>query len=145
MELLIAPDKRSRRVLFRLVGAPKAVERAIPRAWDESGAVLSKRLTTLLTTGPRNGRRYMHRGVEITASAPGEPPAKRSGRLARSVEYRTRGAQMEFGETAEYAGFLEDGTRKMAARPHVSRVVKTTSGDVYQILARHISQAAKAR
>src|SRR5689334_20541907 len=128
----IGPDKRSTRILLRFRGAPRAVERAIPHAWDEGGSLLAKRLHTLLTTGTRTGRRYMHRGQAITASAPGEPPAKRSGRLSRSIEHRTSGLKMEFGETALYAGYLEKGTRnkdgsvRIAPRPHVSRVVNTS-------------------
>jgi hypothetical protein len=138
-------DKRSTRILLRFRGTPRAVERAIPQAWDEAGSLLAKRLTTLLTTGARTGRRYAYRGGAHQASAPGEPPASRTGRLARSVEYRTRGLQMQFGETALYAAWLEEGTRRMAARPHVKRVVQTSGADVFRVLATHISQAARKR
>ncbi len=57
------------------------------------------------------------------ASAPGEPPTTDIGNLLNSVgtEFIDTGSSYTgvCYETAEYAQLLEDGTAKMAARPHM--------------------------
>lgn len=52
------------------------------------------------------------------ASSPGEYPAKRSGRLFRSVDYDVKGAvnEVTVGSDMPYSRFLRSGTRKMARR-----------------------------
>lgn len=55
-------------------------------------------------------------------SAPGNPPGVRTGHLRQSgVSYSS---MQVFGLTIEasYAGYLEGGTRKMAARPFVNKI-----------------------
>lgn len=56
-------------------------------------------------------------GGEGGSSAPGGPPHSRTGTLSRSYYYKASRLSLEVGATAEYAGFLEFGTSKMAARP----------------------------
>lgn len=54
------------------------------------------------------------------ASRPGEPPHWRTGRLQRSVDYKMGGpGEADVHITAPYALYLEFGTHKMAARPHI--------------------------
>lgn len=59
------------------------------------------------------------------SSAPGEFPRKRSGRLAASVFHRVvqdavTKLYFEVGVTAPHSKFLEKGTSRMAARPHLA-------------------------
>ena len=72
----------------------------------------------------RNAELQVLRGP--SPSAPGSPPGVRTGNLRRNWT-------MEFGGSAEsgyfgitsgmyYAGYLEDGTYKMAARPFVDPI-----------------------
>jgi hypothetical protein len=54
------------------------------------------------------------------ASAPGQPPAEDTGKLYREITVRrlkSGSYRVRFG--ARYAGFLEFGTARMAARPFV--------------------------
>jgi hypothetical protein len=78
-------------------------------------------------SGVKTGRMYRRPGGGLyQASAPGEPPAIRSGELLRSIGQPTFPApnvgQMRIG--APHAGKLERGTVKAAARPFVHPAVK---------------------
>jgi len=67
-----------------------------------------------------SGRRVRHQ-----ASAPGEAPANRSGNLIKKHRYEVQGFRfMEFGNDAEYAKFLEVGTRKMKHRRFLLRSIQ---------------------
>lgn len=54
-----------------------------------------------------------------TPSRPGQPPKRQSGRLQRGIVAQKDLARLtlEFRSTAPHSGFLENGTRRMAARP----------------------------
>lgn len=72
-----------------------------------------------------SGRRY---GKHI-ASAPGQPPAPDKGNLRRNWQQRKYISGnvrivLEMKSRMFYAGFLEHGTRKMAARPYHDRIKK---------------------
>lgn len=65
------------------------------------------------------------------ASAPGDPPTVRTGRLRRGIQMarpnRNRAATRvgwRIGINVKYAPFLEFGTRRMRARPFVKPVLK---------------------
>ena len=76
-----------------------------------------------------------------TASAPGEPPARRSGnlRLHWYGDVQTRAASkgtevlavLESGE--RYASVLENGTPKMAPRPFVERIKTEAAPEIKKI------------
>ena len=62
--------------------------------------------------GPKSGRVYgKHR-----ASAPGEYPARPTGRLFRTIGKTETSSSVEVGTKMFYAIFLRRGTRKMARR-----------------------------
>ena len=86
--------------------------------------------------GQRSGRVYRkpHSKATYTASAPGEPPARRTGNLRMhwNGQVKTEGgtagggvqviAELESQE--KYANYLENGTSKMAARPFADKIKK---------------------
>jgi hypothetical protein len=57
-------------------------------------------------------------------SAPGNPPGRRSSTLWRadSWEVTSSASSIVLSTGVHYAGYLEHGTRKMAARPFVDRI-----------------------
>lgn len=121
---------------MRLVKQPSFgnTGRAIEKAMVEWGKVLKKDHVRKLTTGSRSGRLYgSHR-----ASAAGEYPAKQTGALAASVSVKTSGKKLTFAESAPYAGFLENGTKKMAARPHFKKSVEANLPQLATMLDNHI-------
>lgn len=114
----------------------------------------------LVLRGQRSGRRYkvpgtyrrqrdktdgkVKNGRYYTASAPGEPPAVRTGAFrmswqptARVVygsyisriesDIRTENGQYTLGE------ILEDGTSKMAPRPYQDRILEKAKGPILRI------------
>lgn len=92
------------------------------RAYRASNELRNSALDVL--RGQRSGR--MYGGHQ--ASAPGEPPAQRSGALRLSWQTRTHVSGTTFKSSIEtgvgYADLLENGTPggQMAPRPHHERI-----------------------
>lgn len=93
--------------------------------------------------GQRSGKRYRKYPFRsyYTASAPGEPPARRSGNLRLhwngTVETSPHGKGMEVKAVLEsqekYAVYLEEGTKKMAARPFHDRIAEKAKPEIEKI------------
>lgn len=96
----------------------------IAKALKTHGDEVTKELQKVVTTGTRSGRVYSYRGRKYTASAPGEPPARRSGKLSKGFESKARLWELIIGNKtyskkgAPYTKYLEEGTKKMEARPY---------------------------
>lgn len=61
------------------------------------------------------------------SSAPGEAPAHQFGPLMKGINSKMVSAlRGSASSTAPYAGYLEGGTRKMAARPHMQPALDKT-------------------
>lgn len=74
----------------------------------------------------KSGNLYSVRGRsrKVRASAAGESPAVRTGKYKKAVGYKISGSVMRFGNSVEYAGFLETGTSRMKARPGLGNALK---------------------
>lgn len=111
--------------------------------------------------GQRSGRRYkvpgtyrrqrdktdgkIKNGRYYTASAPGEPPANRLGHFRMSWQPNARiedgkytsmiESDMKVGTQNKYllGEILEDGTRRMAPRPHQELILKRATGPIMRI------------
>lgn len=95
--------------------------------------------------GQRSGKVYRKpytKKATYTASAPGEPPARRTGNLRMHWTGQVkRGissgkgvaiiAELESQE--EYAGVLEDGAPNMAPRPFVGRIIEKVEPEIRKI------------
>jgi hypothetical protein len=132
--------RSNKRTFFIIKHGVRRARHGLRIGLTEIGKENSRHLKTMIRTGSRTGRWYgNHR-----ASAPGEPPANWTGRLARSVGFKNYGhSRMEFGEVAFYGRFLEDGTRIMAPRPHMKRTVDEKSKDNYNTLAHSVDRELK--
>lgn len=116
----------------------------IRKALYEIGSENVKYTRRLLTSGNRTGRVYRFRGRNHRASAPGEAPANRSGRLLRSIDYIVRShKQMEFGDKVLYGKFLELGTSKMEPRPHLKTTVDKLARDAQETLNSWVDKEIK--
>ncbi len=122
------PDEHALAVFRLLDKAPLLARQVIRRGLYDIGAEATAYLERRLTTGPRTGRTYRLAG-EVRrrarkdlhrASAAGEFPAKLTGDLAKSTDYRVRAArELEVGVGMPYGPHLEFGTRYMDRRPMI--------------------------
>jgi hypothetical protein len=96
---------------------------SIKKIFENYGNLITTEMTILVTSGSRSGKQYFYLGAPYMASAPGEPPAMRSGMLAREFGFAAREKELEIYNDAEsdngspYPLFLDEGTKKMNARP----------------------------
>mgnify|MGYP000411272479 FL=1 len=94
--------------------------------------------------GQRGGKRYRkpHSKRTYQASSPGEPPARRTGALrlqwAKGVDGGSSGSggakyTAYIESQVPYAGYLENGTSKMAARPYVEKIKEKAKAGIAQM------------
>ena len=102
----------------------------IRNCFAEYGKEIKDELFKVITTGNRTGRVYKYKGISYTASAPGEPPANRSGRLADSFRYTARQIELVVFSELDYSLFLEEGTVRMQPRPFFK---KTNENNAYRL------------
>lgn len=93
--------------------------------------------------GQRSGRIYRrpHSTSTYTASAPGEPPANRTGSLRLSWHPQAKSSKS--GNTVsirpaiwtdkQYAPALQEGTKKMAPRPFEEPIIEQAKGKIIAI------------
>lgn len=132
--ITVAVHKKSQQVLVEVPKQALRHREGIAQAFFEIGSEVVRETKRLIETGNKTGRIYRIRGRFHQASAPGEAPANLSGRLARSGDYKVNGLFLRVGETVNYAKFLEDGTRKMAPRPHLLKAVNNEARNTQRSL-----------
>lgn len=123
---MTTPKKASGRLKIAVDDTVKKVNReAASRGMRAVNAIRNAELEVL--SGKRSGRVYRkpHTKSHYTASAPGEPPARRTGNLrlnwSGTVESSSTGSGLRVTAVLEsqerYSTYLENGTRRMAPRP----------------------------
>ena len=92
--------------------------------------------------GQRGGRQYRSpSGGRYTASAPGEPPAVRTGTLRgswRPMQYGANHQNPAIESSVPYTGFMENGTPggKIAPRPFAQKIIDKAKPEVEAIYAK---------
>lgn len=101
--------------------------------------------------GQRSGRIYKrpHSSSTYTASAPGEPPAVRTGGLR--VSWHSQAKSEKSGSTVtvrpaiwtdkEYAPILQEGTHKMAPRPFEEPIIEQAKPKVMAIFGQSYNKS----
>lgn len=125
--------------------ALKDIERQAKSRTVRAADVIKKAANSILSnTGGRSGKVYRkpHTSSTYQASAPGEPPALRSGDLRRSWRPLPIGEMAAGGGKVytpgihtdnTYAPMLESGTPKIAARPYADKIKQEAWPEVKQI------------
>lgn len=138
-------DKEKSKVFIVLANFPEMTNRfnkTLRLALYNAGVEINRETVRLITSPPKTGRFYKYAGLWHQASAPGEAPANRSGNLVRSNYYKVQSStRLEVGEKAKYAGFLEDGTSKMAPRPHILKSIENKRRDIIRFIDQAIDKA----
>ena len=132
MTISIKVTRKTREVLIDIPKHLRKHRQGLENALYEHGPEVIRETRRLIINGPKTGRVYSFRGGRHQASTPGEAPANRTGRLAKSGDFRVRNwAEMTVGQTEDYAIFLADGTRgRIAPRPSMIRAVNSKARDL---------------
>ncbi len=120
--------------------------RATRRRMLQAGIRVIERETKNLLTGSRTGHTYTFRGVTHQASAPGEPPAVDTGNLKNSLRVlEVTDERASFGTSADYAAYLEFGTRNMGARPYLRPAADASTEEIGRVMTAIADEALDGR
>lgn len=139
---MTTPKKASWRLKIAVDDTVKKVNReAASRGARAVNAIRNAELEVL--RGKRSGRVYRkpHTKSHYTASAPGEPPARRTGNLRLNwngtVESSSTGSGLRVTAVLEsqerYSTYLENGTRRMAPRPFKQPISEKAMPEIERI------------
>lgn len=139
---MTTPKKASWRLKIVVDDTVKKVNReAASRGMRAVNAIRNAELEVL--SGKRSGRVYRkpHTKSHYTASAPGEPPARRTGNLRLNwngtVESSSTGSGLRVTAVLEsqerYSTYLENGTRRMAPRPFKQPISEKAMPEIERI------------
>lgn len=139
---MTTPKKASGRLKIAVDDTIKKVNReAASRGTRAVNAIRNAELEVL--RGKRSGRVYRkpHTKSHYTASAPGEPPARRTGNLRLNwngtVESSSTGSGLLVTAVLEsqerYSTYLENGTRRMAPRPFKQPISEKAMPEIERI------------
>lgn len=139
---MTTPKKASGRLKIAVDDTIKKVNlEAASRGMRAVNAIRNAELEVL--RGKRSGRVYRkpHTKSHYTASAPGEPPARRTGNLRLNwngtVESSSTGSGLRVTAVLEsqerYSTYLENGTRRMAPRPFKQPISEKAMPEIERI------------
>lgn len=139
---MTTPKKASGRLKIAVDDTVKKVNlEAASRGMRAVNAIRNAELEVL--SGKRSGRVYRkpYTKSHYTASAPGEPPARRTGNLRLNwngtVERSSTGSGLRVTAVLEsqerYSTYLENGTRRMAPRPFKQPISEKAMPEIERI------------
>ena len=135
----ISIDPKSREVIIKIKGLDRSIASNTRKAFRFIGKQLKATAVKNILKKGRNGRQYKYQGAIHIASEPGESWANRSGKAKGGLFYRViNSTKMKFGNTVDYAKFLELGTFKMAPRPAHLISIKQNRRNIVNAFDRNI-------
>lgn len=121
----------------------REINRGITDNVEAAAQTLVNEVRKTLLRGTRSGRLYrVPGGVRQTyrASAPGEPPAPRTGELANSYDHAPMNRYTRLvGTPLERGRHLENGTSRMQPRPHFRSTLQRHMERLQRILGREVT------
>lgn len=123
-----------------------AIEREVQQVLDVTGLKLRGDIIKDIQRSPATGKTYRKYSPNRThrASAPGEPPASDTGRLANSIVFKSDGRlSVSVGSDLAYAAYLEFGTSRMAPRPAWTPAVENERKPFYKRLEEAVARGMK--
>jgi len=148
MSIKVQADPRNVFVMMNIQNSGRNARRGIRQGFYSFGHELRNGVRRRIKSGPKTGKLYRVKGRRrrVRASAPGEDPANRSGKLRRSVGFQVYGSdRLEFGyrNSVDYGIFLELGTQNMEARPALKKQVDESQATARQHFDRELQKALK--
>ena len=113
---------------------------AIKNSFDKIGKLIVLLSTLGIKNPPKTGIAYRYNGRVHIASRVGEYPANRSGNLKDNIDSIRKGEKLYINANAEYAKFLEDGTKKMRKRQFLIRTIMDTSAIQLMIIENELDK-----
>lgn len=146
IRLSIVASEGNRRSFESAENIADSTRTGIEKAFWRSGKTLIKKFKEqVLDRKAKSGRIYFRRTAggqrrRHQASAPNESPANRSGFYRKQIGFIVRGSkELAFGNSAEYAEFLEVGTSRMNARPGLGNAVTASERNIIRNFATEMS------
>lgn len=109
-------------------------ERQMQRNFDDAARLLTRKIKARIRKARRPG----------VPSRPFHPPHSQTGTLKASIGWDrtppTAGMAIvrKVGPTVLYGYYLEEGTRKMWARPYIKSTFRANQGEIKRILTRKV-------
>lgn len=126
------------RIIESINNLSKNTRRGIDLSLFKIGKDLQKTFNEQVLSKNKTGRIYKIRRNGVSknhqSSAAGESPANISGFYRKSIGYNVSSSELRFGNSAEYAGYLELGTSRMKARPGLGNAVKVNERNILRDL-----------
>lgn len=117
--LEIISDTGNKRFFGSALNIAGHTKKGVKRALYKSAQGLINSFRAEVKFGFKSGRLYgTHK-----ASAAFETPANLTGKYSKSIGTDVSGEQLVFGNSVEYAGYLEFGTSRMKPRPGLSNAI----------------------
>lgn len=130
----------------------------IRSTFQSTGLRLVKTSKNLIDTTKRAPWSYLvkinGRYVRHHPSLPRQPAAEMTGKLKESIRFTVRESELIFGagnkfknkrgkKSVHYARFVEEGTRKMKARPYLKPAIKKEQSDAYRDFIKYLEYELK--
>jgi hypothetical protein len=145
MSFHIKAGKKNQEILDKLKNLGSDARLGIEKGFEELGSSLVRTGENQALNEPKFGREYSFKinGVKKLhrASSAGQSPALLTGNYFENFKYENRGNELEFGNDAEYSGYLEDGTDNMEPRPGVMNAVSSSVRNARLYLEENIGQS----
>lgn len=109
--------------------------------WDMTIKYRNTVLKAMRNTPRIAGREYKRGGKMHNPSAPGNPPAIDSGNLVAMITIQRTNEGGRFDSGAPYAGYLEMGTKYMAARPVYNPTLADMEDEIYRKVFKGMQRA----
>ena len=148
---MIKLEASSRKVVLRLKNLGKLTKSGIEYAAHTSSVQLLRAINKEILRKPKGGRTYFitnRSGAKRRhiASAPGETHANLSGKLRRSLGFKSSFSEIEIGygvyrgDAPEYAEAVEHGSVKMKARPSIANGIESETRNFQKNFDREIGK-----
>ena len=141
-------------VFLKMSESTRLTEFGLRKAWFAVGKDLLKSANKAVLAKPRKGRLYIFRGPRggrrrHRASRPFESHANLTGKLRKSMQWKVRGRDLDFGygvanaKAPDYAPFVENGTTRMEPRPTLKNAIEENKRNAEQHLLNFVAKEFK--